>query len=80
METQEKTQATETLPTEWFTTKQISTWIGEPFYGDKPIDQVKGGHGILIVNHQCGNNKQELISQLKTLILGLEEGFEWFAG
>ena len=60
----------ETLPTKWFKTEEIETWIG---------DSDEGGRGKLIVLHQCGENKEELISQLKTLIDGLKDGFEYFA-
>jgi hypothetical protein len=34
---------------------------------------------MLIVQHQCGDNKEALINQLKTLINGLEYGFDTFA-
>ena len=58
------------LPTKWFKTEEIDTWVG---------DSTDGGRGKLIVLHQCGENKEELISQLKTLINGIESDFEWFA-
>ncbi len=57
------------IPTKWFKTEQITTYIG----GEK------GGMGILVVNHQCGDNTDELITQLKTLISGLENGFDGFS-
>ena len=60
----------EQLPTKWFKTEEIDTWVG---------DSTDGGRGKLIVLHQCGENKEELISQLKTLINGIESDFEWFA-
>mgnify|MGYP001356832165 CR=1 FL=1 len=73
----------ETLPTKWFKTEQISTWIGKSITRitteGESIDETKGGHGKLIVMHQCGENKEELISQLETMIYGLKEGFENFA-
>lgn len=55
--------------TKWFKTEQISTFIES------------AGHKetlILIVNHQCGDDKEALISQLKSLINGLETNFEYF--
>ena len=73
----------ETLPTKWFKTEQISTWIGKSITRitteGESIDENEGGHGKLIVMHQCGENKEELISQLETMIYGLKEGFENFA-
>jgi hypothetical protein len=73
----------ETLPTKWFKTEQISTWIGKSITRitteGESIDETKGGHGKLIVMHQCGENKEELISQLETMIYGFKEGFENFA-
>ena len=59
----------EQLPTKWFKTEEIATWVGT---------SDDGGRGKLIVLHQCGENKEELISQLKTLINGIESDFEWF--
>ena len=76
-------QEAEQLPTKWFKTEQISTWIGKSITRitteGESIDETKGGHGKLIVMHQCGENKEELISQLETMIYGLKEGFENFA-
>lgn len=60
----------EQLPTKWLKTEQIETWIG---------NSDEGGRGKLIVLHQCGENKEELISQLNTMIDGLKNGFEYFA-
>lgn len=57
------------LPTKWFKTEQITTHIGGK----------EGGMGLLVINHQCGNNTEELIRQLKTLISGLENGFDAFS-
>jgi len=69
-----------TIPTKWYKTEQISTWIGEPLTTEgKSIDELNGGHGMLIVQHQCGDNKEALIDQLRTLINGLEYGFDTFA-
>ena len=69
----------EQLPTKWFKTEEIETWIGESITDDKPIEEIQGGRGKLIVLHQCGENKEELISQLETMIYGLKNGFESFA-
>ena len=60
----------EQLPTKWFKTEEIDTWVG---------DSTDGGRGKLVVLHQCGENKEELISQLKTLISGIDSNFEFFA-
>ena len=69
----------EILPTKWFKTEQISTWIGESLTTEgKSIEELNGGHGVLVVQHQCGYNKKELITQLKTMINGLEDGFDNF--
>ena len=74
-------QEKEQLPTKWFKTEQIETWIGESITTEgKEIKEIKGGRGKLIVMHQCGDNKEELISQLETMIYGLKEGFEYFVG
>ncbi len=73
-------QEEEQLPTPWFKTEQIETWIGESITTEgKEIEEIKGGRGKLIVMHQCGENKEALISQLETMIYGLKEGFEYFA-
>ncbi len=76
-------QEQEQLPTKWFKTEQISTWIGKSITRitteGESIDASEGGHGKLIVMHQCGDNKEELISQLETMIYGLKMGFEDFA-
>jgi len=70
----------EKLPTAWFKSEQIETWIGESLTEEKPVEELNGGRGKLIVLHQCGENKEELISQLETLIHGLKEGFDEFGG
>ena len=70
----------EVLPTPWFKTEEIETWIGESITTEgKEIEELNGGRGKLIVLHQCGENKEELISQLEVLINGLKNGFEYFA-
>ena len=74
-------EPTEKLPTLWFKTEEIETWIGEPITTEgKEIEELNGGRGKLIVLHQCGENKEELISQLETMIHGLRDGFNMFAG
>jgi hypothetical protein len=70
----------ETLPTKWFKTEEIETWIGEPLTTEgKEIEDLNGGRGKLIVLHQCGENKEELISQLETMMNGLRNVFDDFA-
>jgi len=71
---------TEQLPTKWFKHLEIETWIGESITTEgKKIEELNGGRGKLIVLHQCGENKQELISQLEVMINGLQDEFEYFA-
>ena len=73
-------EKTQKIPTKWFKTEQISTWIGESLTTQgKSIDELNGGHGKLIINHQCGDDKEALISQLETMISGLKNGTESFA-
>jgi thymidylate synthase len=69
----------EVLPTSYFKTEEIETWIGESLGSEKHIEELNGGRAKLIVLHQCGENKEELIDQLNTLIDGLKNGFDWFA-
>lgn len=46
---------TEKLPTPWFKTVEIETWIGESITTEgKEIEELNGGRGKLIVLHQCG--------------------------
>jgi len=67
------------LPTPWFTTRQIETWIGESLTTEgKTIEELNGGRGKLIILHQCGDNKEELKSQIQTFLNGLENGLDWF--
>ena len=63
------------IPTKWFETEQITTHIGGL---DENGEFVPNGHGMLIVMHQCGSNKQVLISQLKTMIHYIETNGEDF--
>jgi hypothetical protein len=55
----------------WFETEQIESFVGEMDNG--------GERKKLIVLHQCGNDKEALIGQLKLMIDGLESNFDWFA-
>ena len=66
----------ERVPTKWFETEQISTYIGG---FDEHGDPVSNGHGKLIVMHQCGKNKELLISQLNMMIDNIENDGEGFA-
>lgn len=54
-------------PTNWFDTKQIETWIGLTDNGVNSPEEL-GGRAKLIILHQCGENKDILIDQLKTMI------------
>lgn len=61
------------IPTQWAKIEEIETWVGGKTY------EGKGGRARLIVTHYCGDNKEELIGQLETLIYGLKNGFDEFA-
>ena len=67
------------IPTKWFKTEQISTWVGKPLSEQSDTTELEGGHATLIVQHQCGTNKKELITQLKLLIDGIKTDFESFS-
>lgn len=60
------------IPTKWSKTEEIETWIGGT------PDENKGGRARLLVTHYCGDNKDDLIGQLETLIYGLKNGFDMF--
>jgi hypothetical protein len=62
----------------WFDTHQIETFVGEMEEG-MTDEQMKRCRKKLVILHQCGNNKEALISQLETLIQGIKDDFEWFA-
>ena len=64
------------VPTKWFETEQISTHIGGV---DEHGEFELNGHGMLVVMHQCGNNKDVLISQLETMIHYVKTNGEDFA-
>jgi hypothetical protein len=59
------------IPTEYFTTEEMHTGITVDYGSSDDVLPCK-----LVILHQCGNNKKELISQLKTYINGLETNFE----
>lgn len=61
------------IPTKWSSVREIETWVG-----GNPYDGT-GGRAKLTVIHHCGDNKEDLIDQLETMIYGLKNGFEDFA-
>jgi hypothetical protein len=60
----------------WFDTLQIETFVGVMTEDSELV----GDRKKLIVLHQCGNDKEALIGQLKTMIHGIETDFDSFAG
>ena len=62
--------------TDFFKTHQIETFVGHMNDNSEMIGERKK----LVILHQCGDNKEALIGQLKTMILGIETDFDWFAG
>lgn len=63
--------------TTWFKTEQIETAVN--VNGDMTADEIKASRKKLIVLHECGEDKQALIEQLETMILGLKTDFDLFA-
>jgi len=61
------------IPTQWAKIQEVETWVGGKTY------EGKGGRARLIVTHYCGESKEDLISQLETMIYGLKNGFDDFA-
>lgn len=61
----------------WFKTEQIETAVNAN--GDMTAEQIKAYRKKLIVLHECGDDKEALIGQLETMILGLKTNFDWFA-
>lgn len=61
----------------WFKTEQIETAVN--VNGDMTAEQIKACRKKLIVLHECGEDKEALIEQLETMILGLKTNFDWFA-
>lgn len=59
----------------WFNTHQIETWVRHTNEKSEMIGERKK----LVILHECGEDKEALISQLKTMIKGLETNFDWFA-
>jgi hypothetical protein len=64
--------------TTWFKTEQIETAVN--VNGDMTADEIKASRKKLIVLHECGEDKEALIEQLETMILGLKTDFDFFAG
>lgn len=60
----------------WFKTEQIETAVN--VNGDMTAEQIKDCRKKLIVLHECGEDKEALIVQLETMILGLKTNFDWF--
>ena len=61
----------------WFKTEQIETAVN--VNGDMTAEQINACRKKLIVLHECGEDKEALIGQLETMILGLKTNFDWFA-
>lgn len=61
----------------WFKTEQIETAVN--VNGDMTAEQIKACRKKLIVLHECCEDKEALIGQLETMILGLKTNFDWFA-
>lgn len=64
--------------TAWFKTEQIETAVN--VIGDMTADEIKACRKKLIVLHECGEDKQALITQLETMIHGLNTDFKMFVG
>jgi hypothetical protein len=64
--------------TTWFKTEQIETAVN--VNGDMTAEEIKASRKKLIVLHECGEDKEALIEQLETMILGLKTDFDFFAG
>jgi hypothetical protein len=62
----------------WFETKQIETFVGE-MKPNMTDEEMKACRKKLIVLHQCGDDKEALISQLKTMLHGIQRDFDQFA-
>jgi hypothetical protein len=62
----------------WFDTKQIETFVGK-METNMTDEEMKACRKKLIILHQCGDNKEALIDQLKTMIHGIETDFDQFA-
>lgn len=63
--------------TTWFKTEQIETAVNVT--GDMTADEIKASRKKLIVLHECGEDKEALIEQLETMIVGLKNNFDSFA-
>lgn len=62
----------------WFDEIQIESFVGE-MREDMSEDEMIAQRKKLIILHQCGEDKEALISQLKLMIRGIEDNFELFA-
>ena len=60
----------------WFKTEQIETAVN--MNADMTAEQIEACRKKLIVLHECGEDKEALIGQLETMILGLKTNFELF--
>lgn len=60
----------------WFKIEQIETAVN--VNGDMTAEEINSCRKKLIVMHQCGEDKEALIEQLKTMIYGLETNFDCF--
>lgn len=66
------------MESKWFKTLQIETAVN--VNGDMAADEIKECRKKLVVLHQCGDDKNALIEQLETMISGIKDDFEGFAG
>jgi hypothetical protein len=60
--------------TKWSSMKQIETFVGHMNENSEMIGERKK----LTVIHDCGDDKEALIGQLETMILGLKTDFDCF--
>lgn len=59
----------------WFDIYQIETYNDKDVKKGMTVQEIKNLKKKLVVLHQCGDDKEALISQLKTMIHGLETDF-----
>lgn len=62
----------------YFDTYQIETFVGEMEDGMSDEEMQKCRKKLIIL-HQCCKDKEALIGQLKMMIRGIEDDFDWFA-
>lgn len=77
IEETQKSQLNIPVDSGWFKTMQIETAVN--VNGDMTADEIKASRKKLVVLHECGDDKEALIGQLETMILGLKTNFDWFA-